>query len=228
MATPLDSSSSASIRPTRRVGFRALMAYWGMIETSLKRKPFIRSGSAMGSSLPSSSTVPPTWRMRPSRRIRLLPRVDLPQPDSPARPTSSPSATPKLTPSRAWTWPRRVRYPTLSVTGSQLPQLGVEDLVQADVHDVERAHDQGDPKARGHEPPPHAQRQGAPQDGVVHHQAQRDALGRAQADEVDGGRGQQRPPEQQDEGHEQVRAHVGGDLGDHDPGPADAAEPGQV
>ena len=93
-----------------RVGFMALMAYWGMIETSWKRKRFIRSASPMGSSLPSSSTVPPTWRMRPSRRMRLLPRVDLPQPDSPASPISSPSATAKLTPSRAWTSPRRVRY----------------------------------------------------------------------------------------------------------------------
>src|SRR5215204_1009271 len=154
MATPLDSSSSASMRPMRRVGLSALMAYWGMIETSLNRKPFIRSLSQMGSSLPSSSTVPSTWRMRPSRRIRLLPRVDLPQPDSPASPTSSPSATVKLTPSRALTSPRRVRYQTLRLStrrltaGSELPQLGVEDLVEADVHDVERPHDHGDPQPR--------------------------------------------------------------------------------
>src|SRR5262245_34258396 len=211
----------------------ALMAYWGMIETSLNRKRFMAGSSPMGSFLPSSSTVPATWRMRPSSRIRLLPRVDLPQPDSPASPTSSPSATPKLTPSRARTSPRRVRYQTLRsstrrLTVSQLPQPGVEDLVEADVHDVERPHDHGDPEARRDEPPPHAQRQGAPQDGVVHHQPERDAVGRAEPDEVERGRGQDRPPEQQDEGHEQVRAHVGGDLGEDDADGAGAAEAGQV
>src|SRR5215218_10598963 len=217
----------------RRVGFMALMAYWGMIETSLNRKRFMAASSPIGSSLPSSSTVPSTWRMRPSRRIRLLPRVDLPQPDSPTSPTSSPSATPKVTPSRARTSPRRVRYQTLRLstlrlTASQLPQLGVEDLVEADVHDVEGAHDHGDAEARRDEPPPHPQRQRAPEDGVVHHQPERHAVGRAEPDEVEHRGRQDRPPEQQDEGHEQVRAHVRGDLGEDDLAAAGAAEAGQV
>ena len=56
-----------------------------------------------------SSTVPPTCFMRPSRKIRLLPSVDLPQPDSPAKPMISPSAIEKLTPSTALTSPRNVR-----------------------------------------------------------------------------------------------------------------------
>jgi len=45
----------------------------------------------------------------PSRRIRLFPRVDLPQPDSPARPMISLSAIEKVAPSRALTSPANVR-----------------------------------------------------------------------------------------------------------------------
>ena len=39
--------------------------------------------------------MPSTTRIRPSSRIRLLPSVVLPQPDSPAMPMISPSATVK-------------------------------------------------------------------------------------------------------------------------------------
>jgi hypothetical protein len=65
--------------------------------------------SQIGSSVPSSSTRPSTYRMRPSSRIRLLPSVDLPQPDSPASPMISPSPIAKVTSSTAFTSPRRLR-----------------------------------------------------------------------------------------------------------------------
>ena len=85
------------------------MAYCGTIDTFSKRKTFIARSSAIGSSTPSSETVPPMCCMRPSRRIRLLPSVVFPQPDSPARPMISPSATEKVTPSSARTSPLSVR-----------------------------------------------------------------------------------------------------------------------
>ena len=100
--------TSAAMRPILRVGLSALMAYWGTTEMVWKRCLSMAALSEMGSSVPSSSTLPATWRMRPSRRMRLFPSVVLPQPDSPARPMISPSAMSKLTPSRAWTSPARV------------------------------------------------------------------------------------------------------------------------
>jgi len=54
-----------------------------LLEAEIRASPF---ASEIGSSLPSSSTWPPSWRMRTSMRTRLLPSVDLPQPDSPASP----------------------------------------------------------------------------------------------------------------------------------------------
>ena len=87
----------------------ALIAYCGTSDTSLNRNGFMASVSEIGSSRPSSSTLPSTYRIRPSRRIRLLPSVDLPQPDSPASPMISPSPIPKVTPSSAFTSPASVR-----------------------------------------------------------------------------------------------------------------------
>ena len=106
---PRDSSSSSVIFPTFRVGLRALIAYCGTIETCLKRNSFIPRSFARGSTRPSSVTLPPMWRIRPSSRMRLLPSVDLPQPDSPARPMISPSEMSNVTPSSALTSPRSVR-----------------------------------------------------------------------------------------------------------------------
>ena len=84
------------------------MAYCGMMETCRSRKWFIARVSEMGRGLPSSSTFPPVTFMRPSMKIKLLPRVDLPQPDSPAKPMISPSPIERLTPSTACTSPRRL------------------------------------------------------------------------------------------------------------------------
>jgi hypothetical protein len=87
----------------------ALIAYWGMTVTSLNRNSFMPSSSQMGKLLPSRVTLPATYFILPSRRIRLFPRVDLPQPDSPARPMISLSAIEKVAPSRALTSPANVR-----------------------------------------------------------------------------------------------------------------------
>jgi hypothetical protein len=80
-----------------------------MSDTAVNRNRRIASSSPIGSVEPSSSTAPPAWRIRLSSLIRLLPNVDFPQPDSPASPMISPSATAKLAPSSAFTSPRRVR-----------------------------------------------------------------------------------------------------------------------
>lgn len=97
------------MRPMRRVGLRALIEYCGTSDIRWKRKAFMARSSAIGTSSPSRVTVPPACRIRPSRRMRDLPSVVLPQPDSPASPRISPSARSKLTPSSARTSPRRVR-----------------------------------------------------------------------------------------------------------------------
>ena len=85
------------------------MAYCGMIDTCLNRKSSMAAESQIGSRAPSRSASPATYRMRLSKRVRLLASVDLPQPDSPARPMISPSATLNETPSSALTSPPRVR-----------------------------------------------------------------------------------------------------------------------
>ena len=107
--SPLDSSRSAVILPILRVGFMALMAYCGMIDTALKRTSSIAAESMTGSGAPSRTTSPAMNRIRLSKWVRLFPSVDLPQPDSPARPMISPSTMPNVTPSRALTSPARVR-----------------------------------------------------------------------------------------------------------------------
>ena len=87
----------------------ALIAYCGTIETSRKRYSFIARSFSIGMRTPSSVTVPSTTRIRLSSRMRLFPRVVFPQPDSPAIPMISRSATPNVTPSSAFTSPRSVR-----------------------------------------------------------------------------------------------------------------------
>ena len=58
--TPREASSSDVILPILRVGLSALIAYCGMIETSPNRKAFIARRPQIGSSVPSSSTLPST------------------------------------------------------------------------------------------------------------------------------------------------------------------------
>ena len=57
-STPLDSSRSTVILPILRVGFIALMAYCGMIDTDLNRNASIAAESMIGSDAPSRSTSP--------------------------------------------------------------------------------------------------------------------------------------------------------------------------
>ncbi len=64
---PRECSSSEVIWPIFRVGLSALIAYCGITETRLKRCSFIASKSQIGSSVPSSSTEPWMYRMRPVR-----------------------------------------------------------------------------------------------------------------------------------------------------------------
>ena len=122
----------------------------GRSRPCLNRNLFIARTSSIGSSSSSSRTRPVTRRMRPSSRIRLLPSVDFPQPDSPARPMISPSATENVTPSSCLhvspqaCGSRRSRSSTWRLIGSRLPKPRVEDLVEADVHHVQAGDDRGD------------------------------------------------------------------------------------
>ena len=89
------------MRPILRVGLRALMAYWGTTETSRSRWPVHGLVISDRQVLAVELDGAPTCFIRPSRKTRLLPSVDFPQPDSPAKPMISPSAIEKLTPSTA-------------------------------------------------------------------------------------------------------------------------------
>ncbi|MBA7551736.1 hypothetical protein ES705_44284 [subsurface metagenome] len=107
-STSLDSRSSDIIFPIFRIGFIAVMAYCGMVEIFLNLKLFIFFMSQTGNSSLSSFTLPPTNLIGGFKRIRLLPSVDFPQPDSPASPMISPSLTVNVAPSNALTSPLRV------------------------------------------------------------------------------------------------------------------------
>ena len=72
---------------------------WNTICSRLRRLRSARSGRAVRSS-PSNRMRPPDGST--SRRI-VLPKVDLPQPDSPTRPIVSPRAISSDTPSTACT-----------------------------------------------------------------------------------------------------------------------------
>ena len=74
--------------------------------------------------------------------------------------------------------------PSPAILGSSEPaNLAARDVV----HGADQGHDG---QAGGDKPPPHAQQEGAPEEGVVHHQTQRDGIRGAQADEIEGGRGE--------------------------------------
>ena len=78
------------------------------METSLPRTFCISRSGSDTRSLPSSLTEPPvTWPTLGSSFMIDKPVVDFPQPDSPTRPTHSPSATLKDTPSTAFTFAER-------------------------------------------------------------------------------------------------------------------------
>src|SRR5256885_356161 len=81
-------------------------------------------------SSPLNRTVPPVGS---SRRVTARPSVDLPQPDSPTRPTVSPALISRSTPSTAWTWPTvRCRIP--DATGNHILRSLTETSGSAVVH----------------------------------------------------------------------------------------------
>ena len=84
---------------TRRRGLSELMGSWKIICMRVRawRSALPRR---LVTSVPSSSTTPLLGSMM---RMSALPVVDLPQPDSPTRPSVSPSKMSKLTPATALT-----------------------------------------------------------------------------------------------------------------------------
>ncbi len=85
-------------------GFSEFMLDWKTVERSTQRSGRSCSSGAWVMSRPSKTTVPPLIAAGfSSSRSTALPSVDLPQPDSPSRPTNSPSSTRKLTWSTART-----------------------------------------------------------------------------------------------------------------------------
>jgi hypothetical protein len=97
---------STNWSPIRRTGLSALIALWNTMET-------LRQRNFLSSSLPSPVRSSPRKRIRPlvtcagGRRICMTACavVDLPQPDSPARPTISPGSIRRSMPSTARTRP---------------------------------------------------------------------------------------------------------------------------
>src|SRR5918995_6679250 len=94
-------------------GLSAFIALWKTIETSRQRKRPSSASLIASTSWPRKRTSPPVmtaggWRMR----VIAWATVDLPLPDSPARPNTSPGLIDSETPSTARTGPRAVRYST--------------------------------------------------------------------------------------------------------------------
>src|ERR671910_2289881 len=94
-------------------GLSAFIALWKTIETSRQRKRPSSASLIASTSWARKRTSPPVmtaggWRMR----VMAWATVDLPLPDSPARPSTSPGLIESETLSTARTGPRAVRYST--------------------------------------------------------------------------------------------------------------------
>ncbi len=89
-------------------GFSEFIAPWKM--TAIRRQRTARSCSSVmaSTSAPSKVTEPVTVASRLSSRGMDRASVVLPQPDSPARPSTWPVSTARLAPSTATTGPRGV------------------------------------------------------------------------------------------------------------------------
>ena len=99
--------------PIRCTGFIACIAPWKTIDPAVQRTARSFPGVSSRMSFPSSSIRPVIFVFAGSRR-RIAPAiVDLPQPDSPAKPSTSPRSTSRSTPRTAGTSPPVVRYSTL-------------------------------------------------------------------------------------------------------------------
>ncbi len=99
--------------PTRYSGLRLVSGSWNTMPMRAPRNLRISSGGALSMRCPPSRTSPPV--MRPggsSRPITAAPVSDLPAPDSPTTPSTSPAAMSNDTPSTATSLPRRPRKAT--------------------------------------------------------------------------------------------------------------------
>jgi hypothetical protein len=100
---------SSSCAPIRCTGLSAFIAPWNTIEISLQRKarrsrpPRLRMSVVPPSSRRHSIAPPVICAGGCSSRVTVYASVDLPQPDSPARPTISPGWMSSETPSTART-----------------------------------------------------------------------------------------------------------------------------
>ena len=100
--------ASAIWSPMRFTGFSACIAPWNTIDAPVQRTARSRPGFMSSTFSPSSRIVPSIFVFGGSRR-RIAPAiVDLPHPDSPASPTTSPFLTVMSTPRTAGTPPDAV------------------------------------------------------------------------------------------------------------------------
>ena len=83
--------ASPICRPMRWTGFSVCSAPWKTIASSVQRTARSRPGFIVSTSSPSSRTSPVTCAPRGSSRSSAPASDDLPQPDSPARPSVSPT-----------------------------------------------------------------------------------------------------------------------------------------
>nr|BFE87689.1 hypothetical protein GCM10020093_102900 [Planobispora longispora] len=103
------SSGSAICVPTRRTGFSACWAPWKTTEADAHRTARSRPHVIASTSSPSSMISPVTRAVFGSSRSRASASVDFPDPDSPATPRASPSASSSETPRTAGTSPAALR-----------------------------------------------------------------------------------------------------------------------
>src|SRR3546814_5323258 len=117
--------------------------------------------------LPSSRISPAA--MRPggsSRPMMAAPVIDLPAPDSPTTPSTSPAEISSETSSTATRVPRRVGNSTRRLRTSssfglvmRLPELGIERIAQPVTQQVDRQHQDGQGAAGEDGDPPFARQQ---------------------------------------------------------------------
>src|ERR1035437_7039268 len=138
-----------------RTGFRLVMGSWKIIAISLPRSSRISASSRPIRSSPSNKTWPPSIRPAGAGSSRITARFVtlLPQPDSPTRPSVSPSSRSKETPFTAWTVPSWVRNRTIRSRtdrrATPLPlQARVESLAQAVAQEIEADGAEDDNRAR--------------------------------------------------------------------------------
>src|SRR5256885_657792 len=115
LASLCTSIGSPTMSPTVCRGSSDAYGSWKIIAIS-RRKPRRCSPRMCVMSSPLNVTLPSVGS---SSRITVRPRVDLPHPDSPTRPTVSPALISRSTPSTAWTWPT-VRWRIPDATGNHV------------------------------------------------------------------------------------------------------------